>query len=119
VTGPVQPVWEAVLGLPALPKVQFSNSVMFLLHICIRFSHFLKSVFVFILDTEAERKITAAGLYVGEGSENKTLPDLRSRPEAGTLVLLTGGRVYFLTLLLHKILRSPGVGRERVLTPTL
>jgi hypothetical protein len=77
---------------------------MYLLHICIVF-HFL-SVFVFIYTgKQAERKITA-GLYVREGSENETLPDLRSRPEAGTLGLLPAEGSIFRPFSYTK---SPGV----------
>ncbi len=43
----------------------FSNSVIYLLHILHRFSHFIS--FSLYLDREAERKITT-GLYVGNGS---------------------------------------------------
>jgi hypothetical protein len=47
-------------------KVQFSNSAIYLLHICTVF--YIWSAFVFYLYKEGERKITAC-LYVGEGSE--------------------------------------------------
>ncbi len=65
VEGPVLTgcTWPSTFG-----NVQFSNSIIHLLHICI-IVHIL-SVFVFIYTGKRKRKITT-GLYVGEGSENR------------------------------------------------
>jgi hypothetical protein len=64
VKGPLHPI-----------KVQFSNSAIYLLHICIVF-HIL-SVLVFIY-TRNQKEKTTAGLYIVEGS----LPDFQPVPLA-------------------------------------